>query len=104
MNVALWPRLGLAIALALAAGPGVALSCLEADAGASFSQAAQAPEAYVVVHGVFSFDGNLMSLDGQSQPTPPIMAQFAGRLLTRSGFTDPGSVPVMLDVTCVGGW
>jgi len=100
----LWPRLGLAVLLAVTAGQAAALSCRKPDARASYARAAAAEESYIVVHGVFSFDARHLPADGQARPPKPIAAQFAGKLLTRNGFTNPISVPVTLDVTCAGPW
>ena len=99
--------LALAAAFGCSAAPALALSCLAPDPVRSFrtAQASEAP--YIVVHGVFEFDEGALPRSHGTAASPEgaaITAQFAGQGLTRDGFTTDLSIPVTLNVQCLGPW
>lgn len=98
--------LALSAAFACCAAPALALSCLAPDPERSFRNAQGAEASFIVVHGVFDFDpGQLPRADGPERPEGvAIAAQFAGKGLTRDGFTTALSIPVTLNVQCLGPW
>lgn len=92
----------LAAASTLAAGPVLALSCLEPSVARSFNEARAAAEVYAVVLGRFEFDrADLPSADAEGVTIP---ATFAGRVLGSDGFVTEARRPVRLDVTCAMSW
>lgn len=92
----------LATAATLAAGPALALSCLEPSVTRSFNEARAAAEVYAVVLGRFEFDrADLPAAGGEGATIPAI---FDGRVLGSDGFVTEARRPVRLDVTCVSGW
>ena len=79
------------MALVLAAGPALALSCLRPDVARTYSQASEAEQAYVVVAGALRFDeGRLPENDGTNQDrrTVAIPARLEGKSLSRAGVHD----------------
>ena len=101
-----------AVALTLAmapAGPALALSCVPHDVADVYTQAAEAEEAYIVVHGRLHFDGSRLpetDLSNQ-QAIPPetrIPARITGKALSRNGFDMAFDRRIMLNVQCFGPW
>lgn len=102
-------RAALACALCLAAGPGLALSCMAPDVARTFARAADAEARYVVVRGRLDFDAaQLPETDWQDQQaTPPhtaIKARITGWALSKSGFDRRFERKIMLDLQCFGPW
>ena len=95
--------------LAGLSGPAFALSCLPHDVARTFQQAAEAENAYIVVHGALQFDDTrLPKVDMATQPqTPPetlIPAQITGKALSHDGFTIGFDRKITLNVQCFGPW
>jgi len=91
-------------ALAVAAGPASALSCLPTHPVAAFNVVAEADQSFVVLHGEFNFDVKKVP-DVNAPPIEvTIQTQFKGTLLTGAGFTDEVDVPVTLVLGCSGPW
>lgn len=96
-----------AIAMAVcAAGPASALSCLAPDVASSFGWAAEAEEAYVVLHGTFSFASPPSSLTGDINAPREVSytATFMGEALGRSGFAPVGDLAVTVTHGCAAAW
>lgn len=97
-------------ALATAAGPASALSCMRPDPVRAFTAASEAEDRYIVVIGTFTFDeGKLprgMVMDGSgADPRPdPIPARFIGQGLTLDGFTTPMDMTMTVQPVCFGPW
>ncbi|WP_375279400.1 hypothetical protein [Pseudooctadecabacter sp.] len=89
-----------------AAGPASALSCLAPDVASSFGWAAEAEEAYVVLHGTFSFAQPPSSLTGDINAPREVSytATFSGDALGRSGFTPIGDLMVTVTHGCAAAW
>jgi len=90
-------------------GPALALSCLPPDAARTYQQAAEAEEAYIVVHARLEFDAAaLPRTDWQDQAASPphtlIPARMTGQALTKTGFDLPFDRPITLDAQCFGPW
>jgi hypothetical protein len=86
-----------------------ALSCLLPDVTATYAEAQNSPEAYVVLLGEFSFNTRL--LPGDADPvkqhidrSTSIPAQFRGHALSTNGFTTPYNIPVTLEIGCIASW
>lgn len=97
----------LAFALSLLATPALSLSCLPPDVARSFKDAAEAEQAYVVVHGTLSFDEALLPESAQQDQNPPnveIPARLTGKSLSNSGFTTDFDRPITLRAVCFGPW
>ncbi|MDP5084958.1 MAG: hypothetical protein NWQ23_06010 [Yoonia sp.] len=96
-----------AAVLAMLGGQSQALSCLRPDPITTFQQLAAAPEGYFVLYGRLTFDEGALpagtSMD-QSRVPEPIAARFAGKGLTRDGFTNTYVSDVTLQVGCLGPW
>ncbi len=95
------------MALVLAAGPALALSCLRPDVARTYNQASEAEQAYVVVTGALRFDAaRLPENDGTSQDrrVVTIPARLEGTSLSRAGFTTPFARDISLEVSCFGPW
>ncbi|EBA13600.1 hypothetical protein [Roseobacter sp. CCS2] len=97
----------LAAVIAMVAGQGHALSCMRPDPVETFQRLAAAPESYFVLYGQLTFDeADLpagVSMD-QSRAPDPIAARFAGKGLSRDGFTIDYHSDATLQVTCAGPW
>ena len=90
------------------AGQAQALSCLRADAAATYLKAANSDTQYMVVLGRFLFDGSAlktaaedMKQSRQARQTP---ARFSGHYLTKAGFVAPWSSTIGLQVDCAASW
>ncbi|EPX77533.1 hypothetical protein thalar_03257 [Litoreibacter arenae DSM 19593] len=91
-------------ALAFAAGPASALSCLPTHPVAAFNAVAEAEESFVVLRGEFDFDVSKVP-DVNAPPLEvSIPTAFKGKLLTGEGFTDDVEVAVTLTLQCAGPW
>lgn len=86
--------------------PAVALSCLRPDVAKTYTQAAQAEEKYVVVHGDLSFDAaRLPRAEGNESPElTRIPARLKGHALSKSGFDHAFDREITLEVACFGPW
>ena len=97
----------LAASLAMIAGQSHALSCMRPDPIETFQRLAEAPESYFVLYGRLSFDETALpdgvSMDQFREPDP-IVARFAGKGLSRDGFTINYASDAILQVTCAGPW
>lgn len=89
-------------AAALAAGPALALSCLQPSVARSFEEARAAEEVYAVVLGRFEFGRTDLPAAGAEGVKIP--ATFDGRVLGPDGFVTEARRPVLLDVTCAMSW
>lgn len=92
------------IALCALSTPASALSCMQPDIVNSYTRAADAAEAYVVVKGAFRFNApprQPVDNDAQGQI---VQARFEGVALGRSGFTISYTRPVTLTLACAGPW
>ena len=101
--------LSTALALTLAAGPALALSCLPSDLARTYHQAAEAEEVYVVVTGRLIFDeGKLPVVDYNNQQNTPqntfIPARLTGQSLTLNGFDTGFDQEITLNAKCFGPW
>ncbi|SLN30913.1 hypothetical protein [Pseudooctadecabacter jejudonensis] len=99
-------RLALIAMSGVVATQATALSCLAPDIADTYRAVEAAPEAYVVVKGIFDF------------PTPPSSAtddinapliiryeaSFDGIALTRNGFTAPTNLDVVVTHDCAAAW
>lgn len=99
----------LVLVLAGLSGPAFALSCLPHDVARTFQQAAEAEDAYIVVHGALRFDETrLPKMDmANQQQTPPdtlIPAQITGKALSHDGFTIGFDRKITLNAQCFGPW
>lgn len=99
----------LALALAALPLPALALSCLPHSLEASYQEAAQAEETYVVVHGRLTFDAeDLPEVDLQNQQNTPAMTRIDARLegmsMRHSGFDLPFEQNVTIALECYGPW
>ena len=95
------------MALVLAAGPALALSCLRPDVARTYSQASEAEQAYVVVRGELRFDEARLPENGgtnQDRRVVTIPARLEGKSLSRAGFTTPFARDITLEVSCLGPW
>ncbi|WP_298259292.1 hypothetical protein [uncultured Litoreibacter sp.] len=93
-----------AVAIAIAAGPANALSCLPTHPVAAFNAVAKAKESFVVLHGEFDFDVKEVPNVNAPPLEVSLQTQFKGKLLTGQGFTDDVDVPVTLTLNCAGPW
>lgn len=91
-----------ATAATVAAGPALALSCLQPSVARSFEEARAAEEVYAVVLGRFEFERANLPAAGADGVTIP--ATFDGRVLGPDGFVAETRRPVLLDVTCAMSW
>lgn len=102
--------LALAAAIAAAAGPASALSCMRPDPVRAFTAASGSDARFVVVIGTFTFDEDKlpggMIMDGSgAEPRPdPIPARFKGFGLTLDGFTTPMDMSMTVQPVCFGPW
>jgi hypothetical protein len=85
----------------LIATDAAALSCLRPDVVNAFQEASDSDKRYVVLKGQFAF-----TPAGEREPPAEasLDAEFSGRLLTASGFTQQVSAPVTINLTCAGEW
>lgn len=90
------------------AGQAAALSCLPASVQRTYTEAAAAPEAYVVLLGTLVFDESKLpetSHDPMKLPeSAQIPARMAGKVLTNKGFAGSVAVDLTLDVQCLASW
>ncbi len=102
-------KLILSLAAILLANPVFALSCMPYGVTNAWHDASDSPEDYIVVHGVLTFDSNLLpkvDMDNQGA-TPPetlIPAHMKGYALTTKGFTKEFDQDIILNVGCFGPW
>ena len=92
------------LAFSMLPGKGIALSCLQPDIVQSYTRAAEANEAYVVVKGKFRFVApprQPVDNDAQDQD---ISARFEGVALGRDGFSISYSRPIRIRLACAGPW
>ncbi|GGB00515.1 hypothetical protein [Allosediminivita pacifica] len=99
----------LAFILALtAAGPAVALSCMQADPQADFRRAAADDRSWIVVDGEMRFDEDLLPKTDLGAQAPrdavEIPARIEGQGLSKEGFTIPFDRDITLRATCAGPW
>ena len=83
-----------------------ALSCMAPDVTRSFTWAADAEEAYVILLGTFAF-GDVPSADTGDINAPrevEVDARFEGQFLSSSGFTDAPPLDVTIRLECSGPW
>ena len=97
------------VAMLVAPTTALALSCLRPDPALSFNRAANAAEFYVVVHGAFDFDPNLLpnrmgDTGFAANDVTEVPAHFSGHALGLDGFTVPVEREVALWVECLGPW
>ena len=86
---------------ALFANEAVALSCLRPDVVNAFHEASDSDKRYVVLKGQFAF----APVEEKQPPAEAsVDADFSGRLLTASGFTQQVTAPVTINLTCAGQW
>ena len=99
------PKALIAAALSLAlAGPATALSCLQPDIVAAFSDAAAADEVYVIVQGQFS-DGPGPRPGGTTGGEPrSYEAYFSGWTIFANGPEERMNAPVRIVETCTAEW
>jgi len=100
--------LGISLLIALS-GPAFALSCMRPDVARTYQEAADAEEAYIVVHGRLDFDeSRLPKTDmANQQATPPdtlIPARIDGKAMSFDGFTIPFTREITLNAQCFGPW
>lgn len=100
-------QLFLAASLALITGQSHALSCMRPDPIETFQRLSEAPESYFVLYGQLRFDEAALpegvSTDQTREPAP-IAAQFRGKSLGQSGFTNDYFSDVILQIDCAGPW
>ena len=101
-------RLAALCAALLIAGEAMALSCLPHDIKRTFTQAHEAEEVFIVVHGTVSFDADLLpktDLEDQMVPeSTDIPARIEGVALTRKGFGSAFAQDITLRALCFGPW
>ena len=102
-------RVALLSLLCALTGPALALSCLPPDVARTYQQAAEAEEAYIVVHARLEFNADaLPRTDWQDQAASPphtlIPARMTGQALTKTGFDLPFDRAITLDAQCFGPW
>ncbi|WP_246162220.1 hypothetical protein [Roseovarius faecimaris] len=91
----------------LASGTQVsALSCMRPDVVRTYTQAAEAEEHYVVVHGTLRFDEQRLpeAVMNESPPSTKIPARITGMALSGSRFDTPFDHEITLEVLCFGPW
>lgn len=102
-------RLALATALALAAAPATALTCLPPDLQRSYDWADERPEPFVVALGSLVRTGP-DTPDGPASDNPQgrasysFPARFAGMVATGDGFTLDRAFDVTVEVQCQSVW
>ena len=89
--------------------PVFALSCTPHSISSVYTQAANAKEAYLPVHGKLDFDlSHLPQTDWENQQATPnrtlIPATFKGTALRARGKPVPFETEVTLEVRCAGPW
>lgn len=92
------------LAIAAAAQPALALTCLRPSVERAFLEARDATEAYVPVVGRFTGFPERpddQTIDGPDRNVP---AQFTGHTITGTGLGQPVDIPVALVETCLGSW
>ncbi|KNX40569.1 hypothetical protein ROTO_29110 [Roseovarius tolerans] len=102
-------RVALFTLLCALTGPALALTCLPPDVARTYQQAAEAEEAYIVVHARLEFDADaLPRTDWQDQAASPphtlIPARMTGHALTKTGFDLRFDRAITLDAQCFGPW
>jgi hypothetical protein len=94
-----------ALALALIATQGNALSCIRPDPIQAYQVAQDSPDEYMILKGQFAFDISLLPQSevetGLVLPQP-VPATFEGMSLTVDGFTNPISGPITVMPLCIG--
>ena len=98
--------LALATCSSLLGGQAAALSCMQPDVAASFTQAAEAEELYVVLLGTFTF-GDVPTSDTGDINFPrevEVSSRFDGKFLSGNGFTDAPPLDVTIRFSCAGPW
>lgn len=101
-------RLAALLVALMFAGQAMALSCVPQDIKRTFTQAHEAEEIFVVVHGRVSFDADLLPKTDLADQTMPqstdIPARIEGVALTRKGFGPAFAQDITLSVLCFGPW
>lgn len=86
-----------------------ALSCLPHDVAATYHEAADSDDRFMIVLGEMRFDESLLpktDLANQND-TPPdtrVPARLKGQALTHSGFLHPYDEEIVLNAQCFGPW
>lgn len=103
----------IAFALAVvAAGPASALTCVPRTVAQAYADAAASPENYVIAvgsldvtgqstppEGAVALNGDINFMQGYTQP-----ARVEGTIFTSSGFAQPWSQDLLVEVSCVVAW
>lgn len=95
-----------ATALMALATPALSLSCAPPDVIRSYQRAAEAEEAYIVVHGTLHFDENKIpkANHNDSPPSTRFRARLTGKALSETGFDIDFDREITLDLICFGPW
>jgi len=102
-------RLLVALPLILWSQGAAALSCLPHDVAATYHEAAESDDRYMIVLGEMQFDERLLPKTdlANQMDTPPdtrIPARLKGQALTRGGFLHPYDEEIVLNAQCFGPW
>lgn len=95
------------LAVVVLGSPALALSCLRPDVAQSFLNVQDADETYVIVHGILSFDQNLIPERDLSDPDVQdtrLPARFEGTALSKSGFDTVFKRNITVTLQCFGPW
>ena len=86
-----------------------ALSCLPHDVAATYRQAAESEDRFMIVLGEMRFDEGLLpetnlANQGDAPPDTRIPARLKGQALTQRGFLHPYDAEIVLNAQCFGPW
>lgn len=102
-------RLALAALLSVSlAHPAAALSCLRPSVQATFAAASEAEAQYVLAVGrITLLPGETIPSTGEdpnARKGYTVRAQLVGELASATGFDEPASFPLDVQVDCAGAW
>ena len=90
--------------LAVTAGPALSLSCMKPDPARSYTQAAEAEEAYLVVHGKLSHNPDAVPERKSGEQPISFPATLTGAFLQADGFHGAFAAPLTVTVDCAMTW